>query len=111
MSVGPAGPTEKVLFVKFSLPVNFVVPLEKLTGPDPRHPKDGSGSATLLVTGAYILENTPPWGGGYQPMSFGGKNMKSRREKGENVKEKGRKGNEKGRKGKENEKRGSKKVK
>ncbi len=34
--------------------------------------------------GVYILENTPPpLGGGkkYQPMSFGGKNMKRRREK------------------------------
>jgi hypothetical protein len=40
----------------------------------------------------------------YQPMSFRGKNMKRRREKGENVKEKGRKG-------KENEKSGSKRVK
>ncbi len=42
--------------------------------------------------------------GKYQPMSFGGKNMKRRREKGENVKQKGRKG-------KENEKRGNKRVK
>jgi hypothetical protein len=42
--------------------------------------------------------------GKYQPMSFGGKNMKRRREKGGNIKEKGRKG-------KENEKRGSKRVK
>jgi hypothetical protein len=48
--------------------------------------------------GANILENTLPLGGKYQPMSFGGKNMKRRREKGENVEEKGRKG-------KENEKR------
>jgi hypothetical protein len=35
----------------------------------------------------------PPLGGGkYQPMSFGEKNIKSGREKRENVKEKGRKG-------------------
>jgi hypothetical protein len=46
----------------------------------------------------------PPPGGEYQPMSFKGKNMKRRREKGGNIKEKGRKG-------KENEKRGSKRVK
>jgi hypothetical protein len=32
--------------------------------------------------GVYVLENTlPPGGGGYQPMSFGGKNMKRAREK------------------------------
>jgi hypothetical protein len=48
----------------------------------------------------------PPLGGRkYQPMSFGGKNMKSKR-KGGKCKEKGRKGKEKGRKEKENEKRG-----
>jgi hypothetical protein len=35
--------------------------------------------------------NPPPWRE-YQPMSFGGKNMKSEREKGENGKGKGRKG-------------------
>ncbi len=34
-----------------------------------------------LHTGVYILENTPPPGGEYQPMSFGGKNMKRWREK------------------------------
>ncbi len=28
LSAGPTGPTQKVFFVKFSLPVNFVVPLE-----------------------------------------------------------------------------------
>ncbi len=28
LSVGPIGPTQKVFFVKFSLPVNFIVPLE-----------------------------------------------------------------------------------
>jgi hypothetical protein len=36
----------------------------------------------------YILENTLPPRGGYQPISFGGKNMKRGREKGGNVKEK-----------------------
>ncbi len=47
------------------------------------------------------MENTTG-GGEYQPMSFGGKNMKRRREKGENIKEKGRKGKEKEERGKEN---------
>jgi hypothetical protein len=50
-------------------------------------------------TGAYILENTPPpprgGRGKYQPMSFGGKNMKRGREKGENVKEKEERGKRK----------------
>jgi hypothetical protein len=61
----------------------------------------------LSIPGVYILENTlPPRGGkNYQPMSFGGKNMKMGREKGGKCK---RKGKEKGRKWKENEKRGSK---
>ncbi len=45
----------------------------------------------------------PLGGGEYQPMSFGGKILKSKEKKGENVKEKGRKGKEKGRKWKENE--------
>ncbi len=73
----------------------------------------GAKNKFLKNTGVYILENTPPGGGGeYQPMSFGGKNMKRRREiEGKNVKEKGRKGKEKGRKVKENEKRGIKRVK
>jgi hypothetical protein len=66
------------------------------------------------------MENTPPppGEGKYQPMSFGGKNMKRVIEKGENVEEKERKRKEqerkrkeKGRKGKENEKRGRKGVK
>jgi hypothetical protein len=62
--------------------------------------------------GLYIGKYPPPLGeGDYQLMSFGGKNMKRREKKGENVKEKGRKGKGKGRKGKENEKRGSKRVK
>jgi hypothetical protein len=35
-----------------------------------------------MVAGVYILENPhPPGGKKYQPMSFGGKNMKRRREK------------------------------
>jgi hypothetical protein len=63
------------------------------------------------VSGFYILENTPSLGGGkkYQPMSFGGKNMKRGREKGGKCKRKRKKGErkmkqgkEKGRKGKEN---------
>jgi hypothetical protein len=46
------------------------------------------------LQGVYILENTlnPRGRGKYQPMSFGGKNMKRGREKGEKVKEKGSKG-------------------
>ncbi len=55
-------------------------------------------------TGVYILKSPLPWGEKYHPMSFGGKNMKRGREKGENVIEKGRKG-------KENEKRGCKRAK
>jgi hypothetical protein len=61
----------------------------------------------------YILENTtpPPWGAEkYQPMSFGGKNMKKGREKGGKNKRKKKKGKEKGRKGKD-EKRASKRTK
>jgi hypothetical protein len=44
-------------------------------------------------------------------MSFGGKNMKRQREKGENVKGKGSKGKEKGSKGKKKEERGRKIIK
>ncbi len=74
--------------------------------------KDPMRFTQKLTSGVYILENTPPPGGGkYQPISFGGKNMKRGREKRENVKEKGRKGKEKGRKGKENEKKGRNRVK
>jgi hypothetical protein len=66
----------------------------------------------LLVSGVYILENTPPWGGGISAdVIWGKKYEKVKRKRGENLKEKGRKGKEKGRKGKENEKRGSKRVK
>ncbi len=61
------------------------------------------------MQGPIYWKITPPRGGGYQPMSFGGKNMKRRREKGENVKEKGRKGKEKGKRGKKKGKRGKKK--
>jgi hypothetical protein len=65
----------------------------------------------LTARGLYIGKYPPPLGGGkYQPMSFGGKNMKSRREKEENVKEKERKGKEKGRRG-EKDQRGRKTVK
>jgi hypothetical protein len=49
--------------------------------------------------GTCILENTPPPRGGYQLMSFRGKNIKLKREC------------EKGRKGKEKEKMGDKRVK
>ncbi len=48
----------------------------------------------------YILENTPPpQGGNYQPMSFGGKNMKRRREIGGKYKRKRKKGERKRKKG------------
>jgi hypothetical protein len=65
----------------------------------------------------YILEPPPPgWGKKFQPMSLAGKNIKSGREKGDNVKEKGdnvkekgRKGKEKGRKGKEKGRKGKEK--
>jgi hypothetical protein len=49
-------------------------------------------------TWAYILENTPLGGGKYQPMSFGGKNLKRRREKGGKCKRKRKKGKERERK-------------
>jgi hypothetical protein len=50
-----------------------------------------------ILTGVYILENTlPPWGGGkYQPMSFGGRNMKRPREKGGKCRRKRKKGERK----------------
>jgi hypothetical protein len=64
----------------------------------------------LIKSGVYILENTPPPPPGkYQPISFGGENMKRGRKKGR------RKCNKKGRKrkekGKKKEKIGSKKIK
>jgi hypothetical protein len=53
----------------------------------------------------YVLENTlPPPGGEYQPMSFGGKDMKGRIEKGGKCKTKKKKEEEKGRKGKKKRK-------
>jgi hypothetical protein len=58
---------------------------------------------TFHITGAYMLEIPLP-GGEYQPMSFGGKNMKRWREKGGKYKRKRKKG-------KENDKRESKRVK
>jgi hypothetical protein len=45
--------------------------------------------------GLNIGKYPPPGEGEYQQMSFGGKNMKRRREKGRKEKEKGRKGKEK----------------
>ncbi len=64
-----------------------------------------------FFAGAYILENTPPGGGKYQPMSFGGKNIKRQREKGGKCKrkrqrEKGGNYKRKRQKGEENEERG-----
>ncbi len=53
----------------------------------------------------------PPWEEKYRLMSFGGKNMKRRREKRGKCKKKRKKEGKKERKGKENEKRGSKRVK
>jgi hypothetical protein len=50
--------------------------------------------------GVYILENTPTRGGGeYQPMSFGGKNMKTRRIKWGKCKRKWKKRGRKRKKG------------
>jgi hypothetical protein len=46
------------------------------------------------------------YNGKYQPMSFGGKNMKRPREKGGKCGRKGKKGEEKGRKGKEKGRKG-----
>jgi hypothetical protein len=68
LSVGPTGPTQKVFFVKYSLPVNFVVLIRvaygsgtltpgNRSGPDPDPEKlYGTGSATLLKTalGTYL---------------------------------------------------------
>jgi hypothetical protein len=50
-------------------------------------------------SGVYILESKK---GGYQPMSFRGKNMKRPREKGRKRRRKRKKGERKGRKGKKN---------
>ncbi len=65
----------------------------------------------MLMSGAYILENTPPRGGEISADVIWGKNMKRQKEKGGKSKRKGRKWEDKGKKGKENEKRGSKRVK
>jgi hypothetical protein len=64
-------------------------------------------SKTLCLTYIILAWRKYPGGGKYQLMSFGGKNMKRRREKGGKCKRKRNKGKgkEKGRKGKENEKR------
>jgi hypothetical protein len=51
-----------------------------------------------------------PWGE-YQQMSFGGKKMKRKSEKGGKCKRKRKKGERKRKEGEENEKRGSKRVK
>ncbi len=53
----------------------------------------------MVNAGAFILENTPALGGGYQPMSFGGKNVKRQREKRGKCKRKRKKGEKKMRKG------------
>ncbi len=66
-------------------------------------------SCSTVYPGVYILENTPLGGGEYQPMSFGGKNMKRGREKGGKCKIKGRKRKEEGRKGERKRKKGEKK--
>jgi hypothetical protein len=50
------------------------------------------------------LENTSPWGGKYQPMSFRGKNMKRGREKGGKCKTKRKKWERKGERKRENKK-------
>jgi hypothetical protein len=60
--------------------------------------------AELFIRGLHIGKYPYPLRGGFQPMSFGGKNKKMGREKSRNIKENGRKG-------KENKKMGSKKVK
>jgi hypothetical protein len=50
--------------------------------------------------GLYIGKSPPLWGNKYQPMSFGGKNMKRRREKEGKSKRKRKKGERKLKKGK-----------
>jgi hypothetical protein len=57
-------------------------------------------SACEKDRGLYIGKYPPPSGGEkYQPMSFGGKNMKRRREKGGKCKRKWKKGERKRKKG------------
>jgi hypothetical protein len=43
-SVGRTGPDQRAYFVKFSLPVNFVVLIRKLMDLDPMHPGTDPGS-------------------------------------------------------------------
>jgi hypothetical protein len=61
----------------------------------------GGGGPTYTPTQGSIYWKIPPPGGGgeYQPMSFGGKNMKRRREKGGKCKRKSKKGKRKRKKG------------
>jgi hypothetical protein len=61
----------------------------------------GKLSVDLSHAGVYILENTPPplGGGKYRPMSFGGENMKRRREKRGKFKRKKKKEERKRKKG------------
>ncbi len=54
---------------------------------------------TLDRRGLYIGKYLPPGGGEYQPMSFGGKNMKIEREKGGKCKRKRKKRERKRKKG------------
>ncbi len=63
-----------------------------------------------ITTGVYILENTlPPGRGKYQPMSVGGNNMKSGREKEGKCKRKRKKRDRKGKKGERKREKGKKK--
>jgi hypothetical protein len=48
-----------------------------------------------VCRGLYIGKSPRPWGKKYQPMSFGGKNMKRRKEKGVKCKRKRKKGERK----------------
>jgi hypothetical protein len=67
------------------------------------------GKRSLKSRGLYIGKYSPPGKKKkYQPMSFGGKNMKRVREKGGKCNEKGRKRKEKGRKRKEKGRKGKK---
>ncbi len=59
----------------------------RIPDPDPQH--------WVSYASEHIINwkiNLPPRGGGYQPMSFRGKNMKSGKEKGGNVKGKEERG-------------------
>jgi hypothetical protein len=53
----------------------------------------------IYITRGLYIGNTSPPGGKYQPMSFGGKNMKRRREKGGKCKRERKKGESKRKKG------------